>query len=202
LQEIHQRVVSTGIAKLKPIAYRKRARAKIKPSPTISGILALRVTSDIPEKRGKTALTKEERLAHIKSIVSQQDIETQEELLTRLQADHIHVTQATISRDIKELQLTKVVGTHGRYIYALPAQVPHPTWAIVRHRIVEVFVSLARAQNLLVLKVLPGHAHSVAWLFDNIEVPGLLGTLAGDDTILLILTDENSAQSLQTELSV
>lgn len=147
-------------------------------------------------------MTKDERLAHIKSIVSQHEVETQEELLGLLERDGISVTQATISRDIKELQLTKVVGSHGRYIYALPTHTPHLTWVTVRHRIVEVFISLARAQNLLVLKVLPGHAHSIAWLLDNIEVPGLLGTLAGDDTILLILADEESARGLQAELTI
>ncbi len=147
-------------------------------------------------------MTKEERLAHIKSIVSQHEIETQEDLQRYLEAQGISVTQATISRDIKELQLTKVIGSHGRYKYAAPVQAPHPTWTTVKRRVLEVFVSLARSQNLLVLKVLPGHAHSVAWLFDNIQLPGLLGTIAGDDTILMILADENTAQSLQSELEV
>ncbi|PSR22764.1 MAG: arginine repressor [Sulfobacillus acidophilus] len=147
-------------------------------------------------------MTKEERLAHIKAIVSQYEIETQEELQSYLENAGISVTQATISRDIKELQLTKVVGSHGRYKYAVAAQTPRPTWGTVRHRVLEVFVSLARSQNLLILKVLPGHAHSVAWLFDNIEVSGLLGTIAGDDTILMIMADEPSAQALQAELEI
>ncbi len=147
-------------------------------------------------------MTKDERLAHIKTIVSHYEIETQEELQSRLERLGVTVTQATISRDIKELQLTKVVGSHGRYKYSLPQQTPHPTWPTVRHRVLEVFSSLARAQNLLVLKVLPGHAHSIAWLFDNIEIPGVLGTLAGDDTILLIMADEAAAQSLQSELEL
>lgn len=147
-------------------------------------------------------MTKEERLARIKSIVGQHDIETQEDLQRHLEAEGISVTQATISRDIKELQLTKVIGSHGRYKYAAPVQAPVPTWAAVRHRVLEVFVSLARTQNLLVLKVLPGHAHSVAWLFDNIQVPGLLGTIAGDDTILMILQDEQASGDLQRELEI
>ena len=148
------------------------------------------------------SLTKEERLAHIKLLVSQHEIETQEDLQTHLEGDGISVTQATISRDIKELGLTKIVGSNGRYKYAVPPQAPHPTWTSLRHRVLEIFVSLARAQNLLVLKVLPGHAHSVAWLLDNIEVPGLLGTLAGDDTVLMILSDEGSAVALESHLRV
>lgn len=152
------------------------------------------------ERKRVPLMTKEERLARIKSIVSQYEIETQEELQSHLENEGISVTQATISRDIKELQLTKVVGSHGRYKYAVSQTPPAPTWATVRHRVLEVFVSLARAQNLLILKVLPGHAHSVAWLFDNVEVPGLLGTLAGDDTVLMILKDNTAAAALETDL--
>lgn len=148
------------------------------------------------------SLTKEERLAHIKLVVSQNEIETQEDLQTWLEQDGISVTQATISRDIKELGLVKIVSSTGRYKYAVPVQSPQPTWTTLRHRVLEVFVSLARAQNLLILKVLPGHAHSVAWLMDNIEVPGLLGTIAGDDTVLMILSDETTAAMLQSHLSV
>lgn len=147
-------------------------------------------------------MTKDERLAHIKSIVSQYEIETQEELVSRLEETGITVTQATVSRDIKELQLTKAVGSHGRYIYALAPTTPHLAWPSVRQRVIEVFASLARSGNLLVLKVLPGHAHSVAWLFDNIEVPGLLGTIAGDDTILLILADDRAAERLESEIGL
>ncbi|MCY0898088.1 MAG: arginine repressor [Firmicutes bacterium] len=145
-------------------------------------------------------MTKEERLARIKAIVSQYEIETQEELQNRLEDEGISVTQATISRDIKELQLTKVIGSHGRYKYALPLTPPIHSWEAVRHRVLEVFVSVARAQNLVVLKVLPGHAHSIAWLFDNLQVPGLLGTIAGDDTILFILSDNHAAQDLENQI--
>lgn len=148
------------------------------------------------------SLTKEERLAHIRLLVSQNEIETQEDLQSYLERDGIVVTQATISRDIKELGLTKIIGSGGRYKYAPPAQIPHPTWTTLRHRVLEVFESLARVQNLLVLKVLPGHAHSVAWLLDNIEVPGLLGTLAGDDTILMIMSGEDTATALENHLRV
>lgn len=151
--------------------------------------------------KGVTAfMTKDERLARIKAIVGQYEIETQEELLGHLEREGITVTQATVSRDIKELQLTKVVGSHGRYKYGLPTTPTVHSLETVRHRVMEVFVSLARAKNLLVLKVLPGHAHSIAWLFDNIEVDGLLGTIAGDDTILFIMADDDPAIALSQYL--
>ncbi|MCL5116263.1 MAG: arginine repressor [Firmicutes bacterium] len=145
-------------------------------------------------------MTKDERLGRIKAIVSQYEIETQEDLIRHLEEDGISVTQATISRDIKELQLTKVMGPHGRYKYAVPLMPPVQDFETVKHRLLEVFLSLSRAQNLLVLKVLPGHAHSIAWLLDNIDVAGLLGTIAGDDTILLILADNAAADYLERAL--
>ncbi|NMP21724.1 arginine repressor [Sulfobacillus harzensis] len=147
-------------------------------------------------------MTKDERLARIRAIVSQYEIETQEDLLRHLQEAGIVVTQATVSRDIKELQLTKTMGSHGRYKYAVPTAPPVHDLETVRRRIREVFVSLARAENLLVLKVLPGHGQSIAWLMDNVPVPGLLGTIAGDDTILLIVQDRPRAEALEEILKV
>lgn len=142
-------------------------------------------------------MTKDERLARIRAIVSHQDIETQEDLQMILEQEGINVTQATISRDIKELQLTKVMGSQGRYKYAIPMSPPSYTLDEVHHRLLDIFVSLNRAQNLLVLKVLPGHAHSIAWLLDNVVVEGLVGTIAGDDTVLLILQDEAAAVTMK-----
>ncbi|MBX5437160.1 MAG: arginine repressor [Alicyclobacillaceae bacterium] len=140
---------------------------------------------------------KEKRHLRIKELVSQYEIETQEELLRRLEAEGFTVTQATISRDIKELQLIKVVGSQGRYRYAIPVTAAPVSLDVFRRKLSDVFVSLARANNLLVMKVLPGNAHSVAAMIDSMHIDGLLGTIAGDDTMLLICRDEESA--LRTE---
>ncbi|MCL6637127.1 MAG: arginine repressor [Alicyclobacillus sp.] len=137
----------------------------------------------------------------IKEIVSQHEVETQDELVAALEAAGFSVTQATISRDIKELQLIKVVGSNGRYRYAIPVTATLATMDSLRRRLTEVFVSLARANNLLVLKVLPGNAHSIASLIDGMEIDGLLGTIAGDDTLLLIAADEAAAVSIERLLS-
>lgn len=144
---------------------------------------------------------KEKRHMKIKEIVSQNEIETQEELVQALEEAGFTVTQATISRDIKELQLIKVVGANGRYKYAIPITASVASLDTLRRRLTEVFVSLARAGNLLVLKVLPGNAHSVASLIDGLEVEGLLGTIAGDDTLLLIAADEPAAKEIERLLS-
>lgn len=143
---------------------------------------------------------KESRHHKIKEIVSQREIETQEELVQALQEAGFTATQATVSRDIKELQLIKVVGSSGRYKYAIPVTTTTFSLDGIRRKLTDVFVSLARAQNLLVLKVLPGNAHSIGAMLDAVEVEGLLGTIAGDDTLLLICQDEAAARSVEQSL--
>ncbi len=136
----------------------------------------------------------------IKEIVSQREIETQEELVSALEEAGYVATQATVSRDIKELQLIKVVGSHGRYKYAIPVTATTVSLETLRRKLSDVFVSMTRANNLLVLKVLPGNAHSIGAMLDAIEMDGLLGTIAGDDTLLLITTDETAAMNVEKQL--
>ncbi len=136
----------------------------------------------------------------IKEIVSQREIETQEELVSALEEAGYVATQATVSRDIKELQLIKVVGSHGRYKYAIPVTATTVSLETLRRKLSDVFVSMTRANNLLVLKVLPGNAHSIGAMLDAIEMDGLLGTIAGDDTLLLITADETAAMNVEKQL--
>ncbi|QSO50025.1 arginine repressor [Alicyclobacillus mengziensis] len=136
----------------------------------------------------------------IKEIVSQREIETQEELVSALEEAGYVATQATVSRDIKELQLIKVVGSHGRYKYAIPVTATTVSLETLRRKLSDVFVSMTRANNLLVLKVLPGNAHSIGAMLDAIEIDGLLGTIAGDDTLLLITADETAAMNVEKQL--
>ncbi len=136
---------------------------------------------------------KEKRHMRIKEIVSQNEIETQEELVKALEESGFPVTQATISRDIKELHLIKVVGTNGRYKYAIPIATSTVTVELLRRKLTEVFVSMARAKNLLVIKVLPGNAHAIAAMIDSLNKANLLGTIAGDDTILMVCGDDEAA---------
>lgn len=144
---------------------------------------------------------KQRRHMRIKEIVSQREVETQDELVQALEHAGFQVTQATISRDIKELQLIKVVGNNGRYKYALPSTTSPVSSDSFRRKLAEVFISLAHANNLLILKVLPGNAHAVAALVDAMRLTGLLGTIAGDDTLLLICADEQAAQQVESWLS-
>ena len=127
------------------------------------------------------------RCAKIKEIVQSQVIETQEELARALQREGIEVTQATVSRDIKELMLIKVPYKDGRYRYALS---PEKSSGMSRTHIAILFqeavTRIESSLNLIVIHTIPGSAQSVASAIDHSEWEGLLGTLAGDDTILII----------------
>jgi transcriptional regulator of arginine metabolism len=137
----------------------------------------------------------------IKEIVSQREIETQDDLVLALEDAGFPITQATISRDIKELQLIKVVGSNGKYKYAIPVAASTMNLDTFRRKLSEVFISLVRAQNLLVLKVLPGNAHAIGAMLDAMSAIGLLGTIAGDDTLLLITADNDTASDVEQWLA-
>lgn len=137
----------------------------------------------------------------LRELVGRVDLDTQETVAEHLRNAGFHVTQATVSRDIRELNLVKLVGPDGRHRYALPM---NPGFLSPESRLdrilAESYVSVARAQNLVVLKVLPGNAHAVAAVLDGMEMPTLLGTIAGDDTLLMVLSDVPSASALEARL--
>jgi transcriptional regulator of arginine metabolism len=128
------------------------------------------------------------RHAKIKEIVERRVIETQEDLAEALRNEGIEVTQATVSRDIKELLLIKVPTTDGRYKYAFP---PEQTSMFSLARMERTFqdsvVAIDSSLNLIVLRTLPGMAQAVASTIDNAKWPEILGTVGGDDTIFTII---------------
>jgi transcriptional regulator of arginine metabolism len=131
-------------------------------------------------------MKKVQRHLKIREIISQQAIETQEELVEQLQRAGCHVTQATISRDIKELHLSKVSTFHGMYKYSFPGDKKFNPVQKLKRMLKESFVHIDHSENLLVIRTLPGHAHAVAELIDQLEWEEIMGTIAGDNTILLI----------------
>lgn len=143
---------------------------------------------------------KDQRLMRIRELVSQLEIETQDELVRCLEEAGFAATQATISRDIKELQLIKVVGSTGRYKYAIPVMGSTTTLDSLRRKLTEVFVSQSRAKNLVVIKVMPGNAQAIGAMIDSMNHKELLGTIAGDDTILLVCANDEAALSLLATL--
>lgn len=128
------------------------------------------------------------RHSRIKEIVENQTIETQEELAAALLKVGIDVTQATVSRDIKEMLLIKVPAGNGSYRYAFP---PEQNVVVSQSRLERVFhdsvVGLEHSLNLIVLKTLPGTAMAVAYTVDAVKWPEIIGTVAGDDTICVIV---------------
>ena len=133
------------------------------------------------------------RQTAILSIIEQNDIETQEELASRLRQMGIDVTQATVSRDIKELRLLKVLSASGGYKYATADKAEHG----LSDRFVRIFkdsvLSINYANNIIVIKTLAGSANVAAEAIDSMRLPQILGTMAGDNTILVIVNNEGEA---------
>ncbi|SDI31396.1 transcriptional regulator AhrC/ArgR [Natribacillus halophilus] len=134
-------------------------------------------------------MTKGQRHVKIREIINEQEIDTQEELVYQLQAAGFNVTQATVSRDIKELYLVKVLTTDGRYKYSLPADRRFNPEEKLRKHLFDSFVSIDYADHFIVLKTLPGNAHAIGSLIDHLGWEDIMGTICGDDTILIICKD-------------
>ena len=140
------------------------------------------------------------RQAKIVEIIKKYDIETQEELMEYLQSAGFIVTQATISRDIKELKLTKVPTESGRFKYVL-----HQGEDTVKSEkfvrvLRDTFVSMDKAQNILVIKTVSGMAMAAAAALDSLEVEGIVGCIAGDDTIMCAIRTNEETNNVMKEL--
>ncbi len=136
------------------------------------------------------------RHAKILEMIERFEVETQDDLAEKLKAVGVEVTQATISRDIKELRLVKVLAQDGRYRYA---SVNQDTAAMNDRLLIilrEAFVSSDYANNILVVKTLPGMAQAVASSVDALGWYEVLGTIAGDDTLMMICRAERFAEEL------
>ena len=133
-------------------------------------------------------------------LILKYEIETQEELVTKLLEAGCKVTQATVSRDIRELRLTKIVGESGAQKYALPRQEGgnQPPLAALRFSRVlqEGFVGVDVAGNIVVVRTLTGMAMAVAAALDHLNLDEIVGTIAGDDTIFLAVRTVEDAEIL------
>ena len=127
------------------------------------------------------------RQVAILDIIEKRDVETQEELADALRDRGIKVTQATVSRDIKELRLLKVLTPAGVYKYATADKAENGLTERFIRILTESVLSVASSNNLIVVKTLSGSANVAAEALDSLHWPEILGTLAGDNTILLII---------------
>lgn len=127
---------------------------------------------------------KSDRHNRIIELVTENDIETQEELAGYLKADGYDVTQATVSRDIRKLGLTKVPGTSGRSKYAVAGSKEKTADKQYIHALKDTVISVDSAMNLIIIKTESGMAMAVAAAVDALEIDGIVGSIAGDDTIM------------------
>ena len=144
---------------------------------------------------------KAKRQAKIMEIISNSNVETQEQLLQQLQTAGFNSTQATISRDIKDLRIVKELTTFGTYRYTTAAKEVPSTFSSRLNTIFrECVTSFDYAQNLVVIHTLPGLAGAAASALDTMNMSVVLGTLAGDDTVVVIMRDSNSAAGFCGEI--
>jgi transcriptional regulator of arginine metabolism len=136
-------------------------------------------------------MTKSFRQGQILKLIGQKHVHTQDELLRALKAQSIETTQATLSRDIQELGLVK---TQDGYRAVAAASSTGPSFAAMAH---EFLRDVRVAQNLLVLRTPPGNANALAVALDREDWPDVVGTIAGDDTILVIAPDTGTAARLR-----
>ena len=144
---------------------------------------------------------KNARQGEILQIIQSKNVETQEQLLEELRQRGFSATQATISRDIKDLRLVKELTSGGGYRYAQSdRKVSSTVDTRLRNILKEGVVSVDVAQNIVVVRTMPGLASGACSAFDNMDIPGVVGSLAGDDTGILIMRDNASAQQLSSEI--
>lgn len=148
---------------------------------------------------------KNSRLDSIKIIISSKEIGSQEELLQELAKEGFQLTQATLSRDLKQLKVAKAASMNGNYVYVLPNNTmykrmteSHTASEMLRHN---GFVSIEFSGNIAVIRTRPGYASSLAYDIDNSHAYEILGTIAGDDTIMLVLREGYTSTELKQSLS-
>ncbi|MBE6554717.1 MAG: arginine repressor [Ruminococcaceae bacterium] len=145
---------------------------------------------------------KTNRQKKILEIVNRFHVETQDDLIDRLMMEGYTVTQATVSRDIRELQLTKVLTGKGSYRYVAPKKEDMVAGLKFNAALVDSITSVEYAMNMIVIKTYPGLAQAVAAGVDNLSIAEVLGCVAGDDTIMIVTRNEASAKSISERIRV
>lgn len=146
-------------------------------------------------------MKKTDRQALIREIIKHHIVATQEGLGERLRQQGVRVTQATVSRDIKELRFVKVPVGDGRSRYAFPSE---STEGFSQERMGRIFkdavLEIGDSENLIVMKTLPGMANAVASALDGAKWPDIIGTIAGDDTILAVIKPKSAVRDVKEKL--
>ena len=150
--------------------------------------------------------SKNSRLDSIKMIISSKEIGSQEELLQELCKEGFQLTQATLSRDLKQLKVAKAASMNGNYVYVLPNNTmykrmtdPLSASEMLRHN---GFLSIEFSENIAVIKTKPGYASSLAYDIDSHNFTEIIGTIAGDDTLMLIIREGCTRTAVKSALSL
>lgn len=144
---------------------------------------------------------KSKRQTKILELIKAYEISTQDELLSKLNDSGFTVTQATVSRDIRELKLQKVATSSGKYKYAAAAKTPQSLTGNFNALFSASVTSVDCAGNMIVLKTVSGMAQGVCAAMDAVEIDGVVGTIAGDDTIFVVAKNDVTATSIVSMLN-
>ena len=143
---------------------------------------------------------KSERQERILELIAKYEIETQEDMIRRLREEGYQVTQATVSRDLRELKLTKTLTSRGTYRYAVSAGRSHVGNVKLNNAMVDSIIHVDYSINIVVIKTYPGMAQAVAAGVDALNMQSILGCVAGDDTILAVTRDEESSAEISERI--
>jgi len=143
---------------------------------------------------------KNSRQRKILELIEKYDIDTQELLIKKLKEAGFNVTQTTVSRDINQLKLVKTAVANGSYKYFIPDIKQEANVTAVSSAMTGAVISVKKARNIVVVKTLSGMANAVAVYLDSLKISDIVGSVAGDDTILLVVTDDEAALSVEAKL--
>ena len=147
-------------------------------------------------------MQKTKRLLAIEKIISEENISIQEELLKKLKGKGISCTQATLSRNLRQLGVSRIPDGNGGYKYSLSEKIRNSERTSPKLNIVPVIQDIVEAKDLMVIKTLPGNASNTAFMIDGAGRYEIAGTIAGDDTVLLIPRDGITLQQVHSCLEI
>ena len=142
----------------------------------------------------------------LKMLISSMELGSQEEVLQALEKEGFKLTQATLSRDLKQLKVAKAASMNGKYVYVLPNDAMYKRVAKPRSArdmlLISGFVSINFSGNIGVIKTRPGYASSIAYNIDSSEIEDIIGTIAGDDTIMFVMREGATYEKVKENLEM
>ena len=142
------------------------------------------------------------RQQKILEIIERNDIDTQEALIERLKSEGYNVTQTTISRDINQLKLVKAVTAAGSYKYIVPDVKRENNRTVMNSALTDAVIKIEAAKNIVVVKTLSGMANAIAVCVDSLNHNEIVGSVAGDDTIIIVTKDDDVAETMTANLKI